>query len=130
MKLIITLFLASIYSYGFSLDLTATAAVKKQINVQNVQILSDLNAHSNIEVMVTGMFMNGCYSWNGAEVGAVSEDNVIEVKTYASVFQGVCIMAMTMFSERVSLGSLDAGEYTVKFLQGDGTYLMQKLKVE
>jgi hypothetical protein len=53
-----------------------------------------------------------------------------EVKSIASVSQGMCLMVMIPFTKEVSLGKFESGKHTLRFLNGDGTFLEKSMSIE
>lgn len=80
-------------------------------------------------VVVSGIFPNGCYRWKNAEVKNVSSF-VHEVTSHAAVNQGMCLMVLVPFSKDVRLGNLQSGTHSLRFLNGDGTYMEKNLVIE
>lgn len=110
---------------------TGFAAEEKevQIGINGAFIPSGLRVDSDAYAVVNGIFQNGCYKWNRAEVTVIDDFNR-DIKTFASVSQGMCIMVLIPFQKEIKLGKLNAGKHTLKFINGDGTYLEKTLVVE
>lgn len=110
---------------------SAFAAEEKevQIGINGVYIPSDLRSDTDAIAVVNGIFQNGCYKWSHAEV-STDDDFNRTVKTFAKVSQGMCIMVLIPFQKEVRLGRLNRGKHTLKFLNGDGTYLEKVLVIE
>ncbi len=87
----------------------------------------DIN--SEVYVVASGIFPNGCYRWKGAEVKSAS-DTVHEIKAMATVKQGMCLMVLIPFNKEIRLGKFSHGEHTLRFLNSDGTYLEKKVVIE
>jgi len=100
-----------------------------QIGINGAFVPSGLRADSDAFAVVNGIFQNGCYKWNRAEVTVTGEYNR-DIKTFATVSQGMCIMVLIPFQKEVQLGMLSPGKHTLKFLNGDGTYLEKTIVVE
>jgi hypothetical protein len=100
-----------------------------QIAINGVFVPGSFDSNTEAYVVVNGIFPNGCYKWNRAEINNVDTFNH-EVVSIASVTQGMCIMVLVPFQKYVSLGKLATGEHTLKFLSNDGTYLEKNLIVE
>src|SRR4051812_28312203 len=73
------------------------------VPVSQVRVPSGFDSNTDAYVIVSGMFPNGCYRWNGAKVTDIDAFNH-EVKSTALVSQGMCIMVLVPFLEDVSLG--------------------------
>lgn len=115
--------LGSLSVYG------AAASRNVQIGISGVFVPGGFDSSADAYVVVNGVFQNGCYKWNGAEVTNVDTFNH-EVKSFASVSQGMCIMVLVPYQKEIRLGQLSAGKHNLKFVNGDGTYLEKKLVVE
>ena len=99
------------------------------IGVASVFVPSGFDSRSDVNVVASGLFPNTCYRWSRAEVTA-KDQGIIEVYTKAKVHEGVCLMMLVPFTNEVALGHLGAGEHTVRFMGGDGTYLEKKIVIE
>ncbi|MFN3455360.1 MAG: hypothetical protein ACK41T_10410 [Pseudobdellovibrio sp.] len=100
-----------------------------QVGINGVFVPGGFDSSSDAYVVVNGIFQNGCYKWSRAEVSNTDEYNH-EIKSIASVTQGMCIMVLVPFQKDVRLGKLSSGKHNLKFLNGDGTYLERSLVVE
>jgi hypothetical protein len=100
-----------------------------EIGISGVFVPAGFDSGSDAYVVVNGVFQNGCYSWKRAEVTNVSEFSH-EIKSVATVKQGMCIMVLIPFQKDIRLGKLSTGKHSLKFLSGDGTYLEKSLNVE
>ncbi|RME14815.1 MAG: hypothetical protein D6797_07985 [Bdellovibrio sp.] len=120
--------------------LSAQAAVKSQnlaekevlVGINSVFIPSGFDADSDVSVIVSGIFPNGCYKWKDAQVTHKKEKGVLvhDIRSYASVNQGMCIMVLVPFTKEIELGRLGAGHHKLRFISGDGTYLEKDLDIE
>ena len=88
------------------------------------------DSESDAYVVVNGLFPNGCYSWNRADVTKDVEPNIHEVRSVATVRQTMCIMVLVPFTKELHLGQLDSGDHTIRFMNGDGTFIERTLHVE
>ncbi|MGZ3725912.1 MAG: hypothetical protein ACXWQQ_08925 [Pseudobdellovibrio sp.] len=113
---------------AFAADQT-TQEKEVQIGISGVYIPAGTKANTDAYVVVNGVFQNGCYKWKRADI-TVTDDFNREIKSIASVTQGMCIMVLIPFQKEVHLGPLPAGTHTLKFLNGDGTYLEKTLVIE
>lgn len=114
------------------LQQTALAAPEErevQIGVNGAFVPSGLRSDVDAYAVVNGIFQNGCYKWKRAEVAVVDDFNR-NVKSFATVSQGMCIMVLIPFQKEIQLGKLNRGKHTLKFLNGDGTYLEKTIVVE
>ncbi len=100
-----------------------------QVGISDVFIPAGFDSTSDAYVVASGVFPNGCYRWSHAEV-THKDTNVHEVRSMANVSQGMCIMVLVPFSKAVKLGKFASGKHTLKFLNGDGTYLEKSLTIE
>ncbi|MGZ5279005.1 MAG: hypothetical protein ACXWC9_03635 [Pseudobdellovibrionaceae bacterium] len=108
-------------------DLPATREVN--VGVSDVYVPGGFDSEADAYVVVNGIFPNGCYRWKGAEVANVDVFHH-EIKSIATVSQGMCLMVLLPFTKEVRLGKLASGEHHLKFVNGDGTHLEKTLKVE
>jgi len=99
------------------------------VGVNDVYIPGGLNYDSDVAIVVSGIFPNGCYRWKGAQVTNLSA-TTHQIQAVASVSQGMCIMVLVPFSKEIKLGRLQTGVHTVRFLNGDGTYHERSFKVQ
>jgi len=99
------------------------------IGLNEVYVPGGFDSSADAYVIANGLFPNGCYKWKGADVKHIDTFNH-EVQSYATVSQGMCIMVLIPFSKEIRLGKLVSGTHTLKFLNGDGTYLQKTMKIE
>lgn len=111
----------------FESDLPAVKEV--QIGVSDAFIPGGFDSQSDAYVVVSGIFPNGCYKWKGATVSHLDSFNH-EIRSAANVSQGMCLMVLIPFTQEVRLGELQSGNHNLRFLNGDGTYLLKNMKVE
>jgi hypothetical protein len=100
-----------------------------QIGISDAYIPGGFDSESDAYVVANGVFPNGCYRWKNAEIRHVDAFNH-EVKSIATVSQGMCIMVMVPFTKEIRLGKLSSGKHALRFMNGDGTYLEKSLQVE
>ena len=131
MKKSITLF-SVLFSLLMILPLTSQASSPQEkevvLSISDAYIPGGFSSESDAFVIVNGLFPNGCYRWKRSDVQ--HEGNIHEVRSVASVSQGMCIMVLVPFTQEVQLGKLTAGEHKVRFVNGDGTYMEKSLVVE
>lgn len=99
------------------------------VSINDVFVPGGFDSEADSYVVVSGLFPNGCYHWKEAKVtntGTYSHD----IQSVAAVNQGMCIMVLVPFTKEVRLGQLASGTHTLKFINGDGTYLQKTLVVE
>ena len=101
------------------------------VNVTDALLPQTVQADTeSVKAVTTGLFPNGCYSYSKAEVVSDDANKIHEVKTYASVSQGMCLMVLVPFTREVVIGTLSKGEHKVRFLNGDGTVLEKRVVAE
>lgn len=98
------------------------------VSVADAYMPGGFDSSSDAYVVANGIFPNGCYRWKRADV--THKNKVHEVRSIASVRQGMCIMVLVPFTKEVRLGRLEAGDHAVRFINADGTYLEKELSVE
>ena len=106
-----------------------SAPKEVQIAINNVYIPGGFDSSSDVFVVVNGIFPNGCYKWSRADV-INKETYTHEISSIAAVNPGMCIMVLVPFQKEVRLGKFSAGKHTLRFLNGDGTYLEKSMIVE
>jgi hypothetical protein len=79
-------------------------------------------------VVASGIFPNSCYKMKGVRVRHAGP-RAHEVALVASVYKGVCLMILVPFRKEVRLGKLVEGTHTVRFANGDGTFLERQFTV-
>lgn len=99
------------------------------ISVSDAFVPGGFDSQADAYVVVNGLFPNGCYRWKTAEI-TKDDDFSHNIRSVAAVTQGMCIMVLVPFTKEVRLGKLATGSHTLKFLNGDGTYLQKTLTVE
>jgi hypothetical protein len=115
---------------GATVNATQKANEKEvQIGVSSAFVPGGFDSSSDAYVVVSGVFQNGCYRWNRAEVNNVDSYNH-EIKTMATVTPGMCIMVLVPFQKDIALGKLDSGKHSLKFVNSDGTFLEKTMSVE
>lgn len=99
------------------------------VAINDAFVPGGFDSEADAYVVVSGIFPNGCYRWKDANVQNVNAFEH-EIKSVASVGQGMCLMVLVPFSRDVRLGKLNAGKHTLRFMSGDGTYLEKSMVVE
>lgn len=100
-----------------------------QVGISGAFIPGGFDSASDAYVIVNGVFQNGCYKWKRADIN--SKDGFThEIRSIAAVTQGMCIMVLIPFQKDVRLGQLQSGKHTLRFVNGDGTYLEKSMVVE
>lgn len=100
------------------------------VAVNDAYIPGGFDSNTDAYAVVNGLFPNGCYALNRAETATLKDGFTHEVRTIASVSEGMCIMVLVPFTKEVSLGKLSTGEHAVRFVSGDGTYMEKKVVIE
>jgi len=100
-----------------------------EIMISDAFVPGGFDSDSDAYVVASGIFPNGCYTWKQAVVTDRDSFNH-DIKSVASVSQGMCLMVLVPFTKEIKLGKLDTGKHTLRFLNGDGTYLEKSMTVE
>lgn len=126
-----SIFAAVLVIFGLNAfaDQTSGADKEVQVGINGVYVPGGFDSSSETYVVVNGVFQNGCYKWNRAEVENKDTFNH-SVKSIASVSQGMCIMVLVPFQKEVRLGKFATGKHNLRFENGDGTYFDKTLVVE
>lgn len=125
-KVMLSIVLAAGFAFA---DNQQPADKEVVIGVHDAYVPGGFDSQSDVFVVASGLFPNGCYRWKRAEVSHKSATEH-EVQAIASVSQGMCLMVLVPFTKEIRLGVLGAGEHTVRIQNGDGTYLEKKVKIE
>ncbi len=99
------------------------------IGISGAYIPVGFNRDSDAYVIVNGVFQNGCYRWKKADVTDLGSTSH-EVRSIATVNQGMCLMVLVPFQKEIRLGKLNTGKHLLRFVNGDGTYLEKSLVIE
>lgn len=102
---------------------------EKTITIADVYIPSGFDSSSDAFVVVNGWFPNSCYKIKNVVVDP-KENAIIEISTRATVTEGLCLMVMIPFHKEIQLGKLRVGTHSLRFLNGDGTYMEKQLTIE
>lgn len=83
--------------------------------VDHLFVPAGFDNNDNVEVVVTGKFPNPCYSMNKVDVKVIEDSIKINITSIAKKFQALrtCDALKIPFSEKVTIGSLQAGNYKV-----------------
>ncbi len=124
------LLLSSLLVIGVSAEAGVAPAEKEiQIGINDVYVPGGFDSNSNVFVVANGIFPNSCYRWKRSEVSNL-DTFTHEVKSIASVSQGMCLMVMVPFTKEVSLGKFASGKHLLRFMNGDGTFLEKSISIE
>lgn len=106
-------------------------AAKREVvvGVSDAFVPGGFDSEADAYVVVSGIFQNGCYSWKRGDVTNKSEFEH-EIRSIATVSQGMCLMVLIPFQKEVKLGKLPSGKHALRFMNGDGTYMEKSLVVE
>ncbi|MCB0370978.1 MAG: hypothetical protein KDD45_16545 [Bdellovibrionales bacterium] len=99
------------------------------VGIQDAFIPGGFDIYSDTYVIASGIFPNGCYRWSHADINNVDQFTH-EIRSIATVQSGMCIMALIPFNKEIKLGKFNAGEHTIRFVNGDGTYFEKMMMVE
>jgi hypothetical protein len=129
MKTVILLTIAALMSTA-SISFAQNSPSKEMVvGVSDAFVPGGFDSNSDAYVVTSGVFPNGCYSWNRATVNS-KDEYTHDIRAIANVSSGMCIMVFVPFTKEVRLGKLATGAHTLRFVGGDGTYLEKKLVVE
>lgn len=114
-----------------SLTVHAEEPATKEVpaSISGVFVPGGFDSNSDAYVVVNGVFPNGCYRWSRSDTTRL-DSFTHEIKSMATVTQGMCIMVLVPFQKDIRLGKLAAGKHTLKFVNGDGTYFEKALSIE
>lgn len=105
--------------------------IEKVVGLNGAFVPGGFDSGSDAFVIVSGIFPNTCYNWNGTEINQTEGSQVIEIQAKALVNQGVgCMRVLVPYQREVYLGKLEAGEYQLRFSNGDGTSFTEKLVIQ
>lgn len=99
------------------------------VSIGDVYIPSGFDSASDAFVVVNGLFPNTCYSWKTAAITHLSATDH-EIRSIATVKEGICMMMLVPFQHEVQLGRLSRGKHMLRFVGGDGTYVQKQLTIE
>jgi len=121
--------LASGYPANSGAQVIAPKAHEEIVSVSDAYVTNGFDSGSDAFVVVNGVFMNTCYHWKEGRVKD-TKPFVHEIRAVAEVKQGMCLMMLVPFNEDVRIGKLEPGVHTLKFMNGDGTYMEKHLVIE
>jgi len=89
------------------------------------------DSKSDVYVVVSGIFPNTCYNWQGADIVQEAGAKQVDITAKAMVAQGVpCMRVLVPFQKEVNLGQFPKGDYVLRFSNGDGTFFNEPLQIE
>ena len=97
--------------------------------VDHLFVPSGFDNNDNVEVVVTGKFPNPCFSRNKVEVEVKDDTVIIDVTSLSKESESMCEDLKVPFSETVTIGNLQAGDYKIVVNQGTAYQLNGKLDV-
>lgn len=83
---------------------------QRMVSVNDAFIPSSFDSGSDGFMVVNGIFPNSCYHMNDAKVSHV-EPLLHEVSMWATVSEGMCIMALVPYTKEVQMGILAVGDH-------------------
>jgi hypothetical protein len=107
----------------------AASSHEVMIGFNDAFVPGGFDSASDVYLVANGLFPNGCYRFSRADVTHKTA-NVHEVRAYATVSEGLCIMVLVPYTKEVRLGVLGRGHHLIRFLNGDGTYMEKQLTLE
>lgn len=115
----------------FSSQLLAQTPSVVDAPIDRLFIPSGFDNNDNVEVVVTGKFPNPCYSRNKVEVELKNDTILIDVTSLSKEGQNMrkCEKIMVPFSETVTIGSLQGGDYKIIVNQGTEYELKGRLNI-
>ena len=99
------------------------------VAINDAFIPSGFDSSSEAFAVVNGLFPNSCYRFRTAKVEHVGPA-LHEVRAYATVTEGLCLMVLVPYSKEVQLGKLSVGKHAIRFVSGDGTFWEKSLTIE
>lgn len=128
-KLALSLLALTIYAMPLAQAEEPAPGKETLITIGDAYIPSSFDSNTEAFVVVTGLFPNSCYRFSEAKVEHIGE-NLHEVRAYAKVTEGLCLMVMVPYSKEVQIGKLAVGTHSIKFVNGDGTFWEKSLTIE
>jgi hypothetical protein len=131
MKFIIVSMLAGLFMFPHAEAFEGEKRETREqvVSINDAYIPSGFDSSSDAFVVINGLFPNSCYRFRDAKVEQV-DANLYEVRAYAQVTEGLCLMVLVPFSKEVQLGRLAPGVHSIRFVNGDGTHWEKRLTVE
>lgn len=97
--------------------------------VNHLYIPKGFDSNDSVEIVVTGVFPNACFSRNDVQV-AVNNDVIDITVTALEAEKMKCIQMKVPFKEVVTIGNLQGGEYEVRVNQKSRFPLKDQLMIE
>ena len=114
---------------GFTHGAKADDSKEMMIGITDAYVPGGFDSNSDSFVVTSGIYPNSCYSYSRAQV-TNTNDTTHEVRTFAKVQSGMCLMVLIPFHKEVRLGKLSAGKHTIRFVNGDGTFMEKSMTIE
>lgn len=99
------------------------------VSINDAYVPSGFDSSSDAFIVVNGLFPNSCYRYRDSKVEHIGPA-LHEVRAYAQVTEGLCLMVLVPFSKEVQLGKLGVGEHAIRFINGDGTFWEKRVTIE
>lgn len=112
---------------AFAGDIPADKEVVVGLN--DAYVPGGFDTGSDTYVVSNGVFANGCYRYKRSDV-THKDEFTHEIRTIASVSQGMCLMVLVPFTKEVRLGKFAAGKHALRFVDGNGNYFEKTMTVE
>lgn len=129
MKFLKLLSLVAISMFSGGMIASAQDNHETIVPVNDVYIPSGFDSSSDAFVVVSGLFPNSCYKLRDGSVTHIGP-MLHEVRAKAFVLEGTCLMVLVPFHKEVQLGKLSTGDHTLRFMNGDNTYMDRHLVIE
>lgn len=130
MKLFSLMALAAALTFSPALTKAAEGDVhEKTVTIGDVYIPSNFDSGSDAFVVVNGWFPHSCYKIKDVDVKNLS-DKLHEITLTANVTEGMCLTVIVPFHKEVQLGKLSVGTHTLRFMNGEGSYMEKSLTIE
>jgi len=97
--------------------------------VDHLYIPKGFDSNDSVELIVTGVFPNACFSRNDVQV-AVNNDVIDITVTAFQTEKAKCIQMQVPFKEVVTIGNLQGGEYQVRVNEKSSFQLKDKMMIE
>jgi hypothetical protein len=95
----------------FIVSMSQASAEVSLAPVKHLYVPSGFDSNDSVEVVVTGMFPNPCYSRNTVSVDVKDDQISIEVDAIRRDTKAACPPMQVPFKEVISLGNLQGGTY-------------------
>ncbi len=112
----LTIVFTTVFAFASSLALADTAAPGELVPVEATDMFVPHGFDNNDEVVavIDGYLRSGCYKITRPDVNIDHEQRMITITPQARYYEAVCIQALVPYTQVVSLGVLNVGDYTVQ----------------